>query len=501
MIKVNRDLWLRWLSLGWPILLCLIVLIQNRSLFLDSLNLARNIYESSFGELLYPLDYEQSAPLLFLWLSKVVTSILGITETNLRLVPFFSAGLGLYFFARLGSRFYSKGLVVAMTIYMGTLDIFVRYATEYKQYMTDLAVATFLIYFVSRHDRVDNSNLISFALVFTVCIWLSMPSVFVIGSILTYFGIQAWKGRQSWRHWICLVTIVIVNFSLEYFLILQPAMSTSHMQSFHDEFFMNPKLWQSGAISHNLGLVISEIRMVVGKSGIAIGAAILSLILGLWSTWSPPRLDKGHKETRGKGKLLLVISLPILFAFAASVLGKYSVLDRLMLFSLPLVVLWIGLGIQHLLDRWDRGFWSKAGSTVMIFGLFVGYAAKSAIPYAWEGYHREDNRSALLYISDHSSANTAPIICSNLAVSAYDYYNNIDQNYSDLQLGEMIATSASSDLVDLTQTILIDRDQVWILVTHKTESQLEQLIKRIEEVATIKNSYRAKRSIAILAIR
>jgi len=416
----------------------------------------------------------------------------------LRILPLVSAGVALYFFVSLAKRYLAIWLVLAMTLYMGSIDIFVRYATEYKQYMTDLAVVAFLVYFAGRYEKVDRSNVIYFLFAFSVSIWLSMPAVFVIGSILCYYGIRALKGQQSWTLLLGVALVAIINFVAEYFLILQPAMSTSHMQNFHDEFFINPKLWQADAISHNIGLVVSELRMAVGKSGISIGAAVLSMILGLYSVWSSK--DEGvATSNHERRKLMMIIGLPIVFAMAASSLGKYSVLARLMLFSLPLMFLWMGLGIQYLIDQWGKSLWSRAVLFVVSLGLLVGYADKNVLSYAWNFYHREDNRSALLHIADHSLDVKAPIICTNLAVSAYDYYVNVDRNYTDLSVGEMLPLKADANLANETMTALEEYEEVWILATHKGESELDRIGDQIAKVATIKNSYRAKRSIAILA--
>ena len=56
-----------------------------RSLWLDESMLALNIASRSFGELLRPLDYNQVAPPLFLWLARLGVRLGGTNEMALYL--------------------------------------------------------------------------------------------------------------------------------------------------------------------------------------------------------------------------------------------------------------------------------------------------------------------------------------------------------------------------------------------------------------------------------
>src|SRR5689334_23171439 len=80
----------------WAVLFgALVRLVQyasNRSLWSDEAMLALNIVDRSYLELLKPLDYNQAAPPLFLWLEKLAVQLLGNNEYALRLVPL-TAGL------------------------------------------------------------------------------------------------------------------------------------------------------------------------------------------------------------------------------------------------------------------------------------------------------------------------------------------------------------------------------------------------------------------------
>jgi 4-amino-4-deoxy-L-arabinose transferase-like glycosyltransferase len=63
------------------------VWLQNRALFLDEANLARNFCERGLWDFFRPLDHEQYAPPLFCFFQKCSVLLLGQHEYALRLFP------------------------------------------------------------------------------------------------------------------------------------------------------------------------------------------------------------------------------------------------------------------------------------------------------------------------------------------------------------------------------------------------------------------------------
>ena len=76
------------------IALRVIEFVRGRPLWLDEAMLSLNIAARSFVQLARPLDYDQSAPLAYLWLERLVVNIGGVNEPSLRALPFV-AGLAL----------------------------------------------------------------------------------------------------------------------------------------------------------------------------------------------------------------------------------------------------------------------------------------------------------------------------------------------------------------------------------------------------------------------
>ena len=72
--------WLAYAAILLGIIIRVSVYLQNRNLFIDEANVARNIYERGFADLATPLSYEQYAPPIFLWIVKFITVFMGLVN-------------------------------------------------------------------------------------------------------------------------------------------------------------------------------------------------------------------------------------------------------------------------------------------------------------------------------------------------------------------------------------------------------------------------------------
>ncbi|WP_203717546.1 glycosyltransferase family 39 protein [Asanoa siamensis] len=104
----------------------------------DEQMIARNIRDRGFLDLGGALDYNQSAPLGWLWAQHAVTTILGTDEYALRLLPLLAA-LGTLVLAWLiGRRWLGPVGAVVLVSFVATSAAAIRYAAEVKQYSGDL---------------------------------------------------------------------------------------------------------------------------------------------------------------------------------------------------------------------------------------------------------------------------------------------------------------------------------------------------------------------------
>ncbi len=471
-----------------PVILIIIVYLSNRSLFLDSLNLARNIAESSFSELASPLKYQQSAPLLFLYSVKCITLAFGVSEYTLRFLPLLS-GLGcLFFFGCALKRLLKTDYVLIGVFWLGTHSMFLRYATEFKQYMTDAFVCIFLIWLALGIDRLTRKNTLIIGILGAVSIWLSMPSIFVLVGLIGYYFHKQYKSRLSPIPVIILSLWFALNFVLEYFLILLPAIDSNHMQNFHQNYFLDGAFWKLDSLKHDFGLIVSTIRLAVGKSGIAIGVALVLILSSI------------NDFIRKRESVGLLLVLPLIAVFGASFLEKYSLIERLMLFTLPILFFLILKGVNVVFERLRNKTTALKYPIFAIISLafLIGFVQTNGFKYLINPLEIEDNRSALNYIDDHAKSSNS-IICTQLAYPAYSYYTMHDKNHKSLNLGKAVGAKYGDSIVKLAvDKCKKDHEDVWVLMGHMQENEISKLISDLEGAGEIKNSYRTNHSAAIL---
>jgi hypothetical protein len=111
----------------------------------DECFLCTNLIDRGYRELLQPLDDNQAAPFLFLWLQRLVVDAVGFHEWGLRLVSFAASVASLLLFWRLASRLASGWTLVFAVAAFAVGYPAIRYAAEAKPYGTDLLAALVLL--------------------------------------------------------------------------------------------------------------------------------------------------------------------------------------------------------------------------------------------------------------------------------------------------------------------------------------------------------------------
>jgi hypothetical protein len=115
------------------------------TLWLDEQMIARNIRDRDFAGLAGPLDFNQSAPLGWLWTQRVVVELLGTGERALRLVPLVF-GIGALVAAwAIGRRWLGPAGTFAVVSLLAVNAALLRYSTEVKQYSGDVFWALLLL--------------------------------------------------------------------------------------------------------------------------------------------------------------------------------------------------------------------------------------------------------------------------------------------------------------------------------------------------------------------
>jgi hypothetical protein len=341
----------------------LIVLLQNRNLLIDEVNVARNLYERSYTTLLSPLHYEQFAPPVFLWVCKWCMLHFGAYEWSLRLFPFVASVIGfLLFYALLKKCKIKSALFYPLSI-VATGMIYVRYATELKQYTSDLMVVMALLYMALHYDFFTTPKrkfILIWILAGSVAIWLSMPSVFVLTGIVAYYIFQCYH-TQNFKNlglYLVIPVLWLAQFALYYKLLLAPSIQSDYLQNWHQQHML---MWPTSMSNckHNFDALAHYFSMMGGHWVLSSVFNLLLLVIGIV-----------YLTKKDWAKCILFV-LPLLLLLLASLLHKFTLLPRVCLFSYPIVLLLMAQGFEFILHGNQHKGFKLLACVVGVYTLFM----------------------------------------------------------------------------------------------------------------------------------
>ncbi len=351
------------LVIGFGLVLRLRLFVLNISFWLDEAMLALNIVNRGFISLIKPLDYEQGAPLGFLWIAKLFESILGNHETSLRLFPFLAGCLGLILLWRVARQFIAPvGVLFALLIFASSRHI-LSYSVQFKQYAVDVTV-TLLLYWVGLvllRRQLSRQDYWFTGLFGALCIWISHPAVFTLAGVgLVVIGARLLK--KDWCNALALVACAffwLINFAGLYLIQYRNLAADNYLTDFWAEFFMPVTAAAPGWILDRLvGLFYNPGGMSTDIFPVVIMLLTFAGMLSLFI-----------REKRW----IWMFALSLVFTLAASSLHKYPFGGRMGMFAVPGLLICAGEGLELL----RRLFCSRPW-----LGWVVGLALTGVLTYA-----------------------------------------------------------------------------------------------------------------------
>lgn len=392
-------LWISIIVLG--VLLRLRQYFTNRSLWVDEASLALNIVNRTFSELTQPLDYEQGAPLGFLFIQKFFVSTLGNQEYVLRLFPLISGIVSTYLIYRIASEYFGRFGIVA-TLLFAVSEWMVYYSSELKQYSSDVMLALLLIYFSLKYLKSEEGKreLVLLGLLGFFAIWVSHPSIFILPVILFLLVIEKWiKKDYSQVSWLFGIAIIWLGaFLITYMISLNNLIGNETLQDYWgDNFAPFPPwenlLWYKNIFISLLPRVDSSfwLNTIPGFQIMYLIEATLLVVL----------IGGVFLFLRDK-KLAFIIIFPLVLAFIASVLRKYPITDRFLYFWYPPLFLMIAEGLRGIYFIFKRVSSNVALVTYILLAVTILW---NPLAIAYNNFISppmgEDIKPVLAYIQDN----------------------------------------------------------------------------------------------------
>jgi len=412
------------------IVLRLVVYIDNRCLWTDEVAIALNIAEKNFVSLAQPLDYKQYAPPVFMWLVKVFALLFGYGEKALRLYPFLSGIAALIMFSKVLRQHISAKAGWYPLLIFATGVFFLRYSTELKQYMPDALISLVLIWLAKYLDIIQTKpGRFAFIWLLTgsIALWGSMPSVFVLAGVGCHYGISCLQHRNN-KLLLNLALIAIVwagQFLIYYYSILNNQIHSSYLASYHQQYFLS--IPNSGdELSKNHDIIQAILQNAMGGQSYVFIANKILMLLGIMVLIIKRRVDA------------LLLLLPVLLMLFAALIKQYSLIPRLTLFSMPLLLLLIGIGLQQLIRY-------KFVGIITSIVLLIFAVLNNPLHVIKHPLQQEQMTDALDYIKKQK-IKSAQLYVYTGAIESYRYYTQVhpDKNrWQSIQNARMINQDVS----------------------------------------------------------
>ena len=380
------------LAVGFVIFGVLVRLVQylhNRSLWFDEANLALNIVNRSYLQLLGPLDNNQAAPPGFLWIEKLSVQVFGNHEYALRLFPFFAGIVSLLALFVFAERHASKWAMPIAIALFSSLPYIVYYGTELKQYSSDIMVALLLsLLLVTAHYKIlEKRQILAFSLVGGLSIWISHPAIFTLGGLELAYLVTAPHGRRKaiLFNRIPIYLTWLFSFGCLYFITISDTLNNDNLvESWRGRYPQSifDVLWLLDALGRFF-------YRPLGFIGIVDGVAIFAFLVGCVACYRRDRI------------IFMTLTAPLVATLAASYLQKYPFRERLILFLTPFFIMIIAEGLAFMISQTSQQKrWVKGLGIVLLVALLT-HPLTSSTAIIFQPELKQEFRSALEYVQSN----------------------------------------------------------------------------------------------------
>ena len=450
-------IWWTLISLG--VIFRLQQYIANRSLWHDEANLALNIINRTFAELLQPLDYDQGAPIGFLLITKTFTLLFGNEDYILRLIPILSGLLATYLAYRLAKEYLGVGGYLFLLIFATSWSL-VYYASDLKQYASDVMAVVLLIYlaFRSLGEDAKKKDIIMLAVVGFFLIWISHPGAFVAAGIGLVLALEKFIKKSYTRlSWMLGMGVVwIVSFGSTYLISLRSLAADESLKHYWRNAFMPIPPWKDWGwfIKTYTSLLQSTSWGLDSEKLLWLSTALI--IIGVISYF----FKDWYKA--------LIIIVPVSIVSLASAMQIYPIRGRLALFLIPIIILLLAEGagrIYIFINQWNH---NAAIITYFALVLFIAWTpVNGAIDNFLSPRLGAHIKPVLTYVSENRNEDDIVYIYHG-ARPSFNYYAPFyglegESIITGLDLGN---TQALTQFYKHVNNKLNGHSRVWVIFSH-----------------------------------
>jgi 4-amino-4-deoxy-L-arabinose transferase-like glycosyltransferase len=332
---------------------------QQRSLWIDEARLSLNVASRSYMNLLPPLDYDQSAPLGYLWLQRSAIALFGVNEGSLRLLAL-AAGIGTVVLTfRLARSWFGQRVAVLAMAIAALSPTLIYYSGEAKQYGIEACITCGVLYAAMRSLENPSSTgrwrlLVGFGV---LAPWLAFPAVFALAGVgITTLLDQKLPVRRRVQVAGQLAAWWGGSLALAYLLVYRAAAHDRYLHHYWNQAFLAP--WRPGGLL-DTGVALQSIlwgpvsvlwgpmpRLIPGTPNdlaIVVFAPAVCIVIALLVVVGARRLARTLRI-----HLVVLALAPVVLVILASLMQLYPISARTMMFCIPIIIILAAAGIEEI---------------------------------------------------------------------------------------------------------------------------------------------------------
>jgi len=301
---------------------------------IDEAMVGLNIAARGYAGLLQPLDYGQTAPVLFLWGAHLATRLAGVSALALRGLPFIAGVVLPWATWKLAARLLEPRGAVLAAAFTACAPILVRYSSVVKPYAMDALVTVLLVWLaLETADEPERARtwwqLLGAG---AVALFASQPAPFVLAGLTAALALDPRVRRVSGWVWRLATGAAVWSaiFATLYLTLYRRVATDGYMRQFWAWSFLAPG---SPSLVERLPLIARETLFpffIGSRPHTFLVIVVLLVVCGIGSV--------GLGRRWGLWATVLAVG-PVVAALVASTVGGYPIAARLMIYAAPLLML------------------------------------------------------------------------------------------------------------------------------------------------------------------
>ena len=411
---------------SYQIIICILLLlgfVLRTNLYLtsnsfedDECRLAITMLDKNLWQMFLPLGDAQSAPPIFMFLSKILVNLFGYKERVLHFIPYVASIASLGFFYNICKIYFSKKLTTIIATFLFSVNLpIISYAFTFKQYSLDVLFALVCINYFPKIDirSLNIKKVIFLSIVLMVLPLISLPSLFFIAGLFILNLIKNYKEKGFYKKSLAICIPFILMMGIYYWNVLLPSKT--------DLDLAFPNYWVNGF--WNLS-ILGFVRIITFNFLFDFAPNKLMLFIFILFVWGFVNCILDKKDTQ---KTSYFIAVVLGTALLASLVNIYPMVGRVSLYLTPIFLLFILRPLD--ITKNKMGIFSVL---LMIILGFVQYSP--AYLYSF----RNDNEivkyapeNLMQILIEKFNPNEDIILCNSASVSSFLFYSSRNKFYTD----------------------------------------------------------------------